>query len=136
MSLTGSPTMECVCCGRSYQISSSQTDEDVKEDSHETSKRAESAFIDNDRHVKRRQDPQVDPSQLIAQKLVIGWTMLADVCNSEQCHGSVPLMRDKEGHVSYDYPRYEADRLLYLISVYHRQLTRVYHKCIFYAFQC
>ena len=37
------------------------------------------------------------PSSVLAQKLLLGWSMLDKVCNSEQCKGHVPLMRDRKG---------------------------------------
>ena len=37
------------------------------------------------------------PSSILAQKLLLGWSMLEQVCNSEQCKGHVPLMRDRKG---------------------------------------
>lgn len=42
-----------------------------------------------------------DSSWRISQKLMQGWRLLDEVCISPDCKGNVPLMRDKNGMVSY-----------------------------------
>ena len=38
-----------------------------------------------------------DPSSLIAQKLLVGWALLDEMCPSASCDANAPLMRDKTG---------------------------------------
>lgn len=38
-----------------------------------------------------------DPSSMIAQKLLVGWAMLDEMCPSPNCDANAPLMRDKTG---------------------------------------
>ena len=40
-----------------------------------------------------------DASVQIGRKLLMGWTLLADVCTSKVCMGGVPLMMSKEGQL-------------------------------------
>ena len=39
-------------------------------------------------------------SEKIGHKLLQGWCILSEVCESVSCHGSVPLMKDSKGRVS------------------------------------
>ncbi len=42
---------------------------------------------------------QRDPSELIGEKLIIGWALLDETCPSEACVNIIPLLRDKSGEV-------------------------------------
>lgn len=42
-----------------------------------------------------------DPSYKISQKLLQGWALLDKTCTSSKCNGETPLLRDKNGKVSY-----------------------------------
>jgi hypothetical protein len=51
--------------------------------------------------VPNKTEVENDPSAKIGSKLLLGWTMLASVCDSDVCQGSVPLMRDSFGKVLF-----------------------------------
>ena len=38
-----------------------------------------------------------DASAQIAQKLLVGWALLDEMCKNDLCDSSAPVMRDKEG---------------------------------------
>ena len=40
-----------------------------------------------------------DPSAMLSEKLLQGWAMLKHTCQSTECHGQVPVMRDRKGTV-------------------------------------
>lgn len=109
MSLKGQPEMVCVACDKTYLHSALGDVCAIKPD-NQKSKRTDT--VKSTQPTDSEVSPAfssiktcnnsvrpVDPSEKISQKLLQGWSMLSEVCWSNTCEGTVPLMRDLSGKV-------------------------------------
>ena len=124
MSLNGQSLMECVSCDEGYNILDGEPVAlSAFKQSEATSVQPRSGRLSVSSQTVLTTPPPLTStrtskqyidiiSEKIGHKLLQGWCILSEVCESVSCHGSVPLMKDTKGRVS----RYLT--LSYLIFTY------------------
>ena len=126
MSLNGQSLMECVSCDEGYNILDGKPVAlSALKQSEATSVQPRSGILPVSSPTALATPPPLTStsaseqsinkiSEKIGHKLLQGWCILSEVCESVSCHGSVPLMKDTKGRVS---------RYLYQFFLYRHCVT-------------
>lgn len=94
---TGFGTIEAVGASKNSSDSSSSKSESNSKSMSKSESSAVPLFSDAPILDFSRSRRETDSSSKIAEKLVKGWALLNEVCQSPACNGMVPLLRDTNG---------------------------------------